>query len=361
MLKRTGAAMVKGASSKYKPWQLLPQDFFANADDFRDQLSQTYGGDANCFAVIPSSSYGLSTAARILEDHVESNQEILVLDEAFPSNFLPWHRLAEITGAKLVVVPTPDDFNWTKSVLDRVNKKTAVVAIPNCHWTNGALLDVATISDAAREVGAVLAMDITQSLGALPFDFDRVKPDFAVASGYKWSLFPYGLSIFYADPKWHGARPLEETWLNREGAEVFEDLVNYNYNYQPGARRFDMGQKCISSVMPGGLEALRQIGEWGVANISETLKATNDIIAETCEAIGLTPIPEEYRSPHLLGVTSEHPLSPNMTNSFAKQGIYFSRRGSSLRFAPHLHISDNDIDRLTDSLRTEFRAFSIAS
>ncbi|WP_368487304.1 hypothetical protein [Celeribacter sp. HF31] len=49
-------------------------------------------------------------------------------------------------------------------------------------------------------MGAALVVEVTQSLGAMPLDLARVQPDFMIASGYKWLLFPYGLSQFYAAP-----------------------------------------------------------------------------------------------------------------------------------------------------------------
>ncbi|MGB1028000.1 MAG: aminotransferase class V-fold PLP-dependent enzyme, partial [Rhodospirillaceae bacterium] len=256
LLKSSREALIAGAASKSHPWTRKPNDFFDDAEAFRSAAGRAFAASPDCFAVIPSASYGCSAAARILEDHVGPGDEILVLAEEFPSNYLPWQRLAQVTGARLVVVPTPQAFAWTEAVLARITAQTKLVALPNCHWTNGALLDLETIGAATRAVGAYFVLEVTQSLGAKPLDIAALQPDFLIAAGYKWLLCPYGLSLFYADPKWHDARPLEETWLSRANAEIFENLVEYTDQYQAGARRFDMGQKNIPSVLPGGVEAL---------------------------------------------------------------------------------------------------------
>lgn len=351
LLLAAGDAMVEGALSKRHPWLRKPDDFFDDAEKFRDLASVAFGGDPDCYAIIPSASYGTSAVARIMEDHLTQNDEIVVLDETFPSNYLPWLKLSEVTGAKLVVTPTPADQNWTQAVLDQIGPQTRLVAVPHCHWTNGARLDLEIISDAARSVNALLILEVTQSFGAMPLNIARIQPDFLIAAGYKWMLFPYGISIFYANKKWHQARPLEETWLSRDGAESFENLVNYSHRYQAGARRFEMGQKSIPSLLPGALVALRQLADWGVTNIAETLGSINNQIASVLEDVGLVPIPKQHRSPHILGASSPDGLPDDLIPALALENIFISRRGNSLRFAPHLHVDQNDLDRLFNALR----------
>ena len=346
LLVEAGEVMVEGALSKCRPWQRKPKDFFDDAEQFRKLAARALGGNSECFAVIPSASYGTSMVARIFEDKLGRGDEIIVLEKAFPSEYLPWQRLSQVTGAELVVVEIPSDFNWTQAVLDRITPQTKLVAIPNCHWTNGAILDLLIISEATHSVGACLSLELTQSLGALPLDMDRVRPDFVIAAGYKWLLFPYGLSLFYVDPSWHGERPLEETWLSREGAKVFETPLDYAANYQSGARRFEMGQKSIPSLLPGGLVALQQLGDWSVINIADTLEEINDEIAQVLEEVGWTPVPKQYRSPHLLGASSERGVSKDFVEKLAAQNVFVSYRGGSLRITPHLHINEQDLEQL---------------
>ena len=351
LLVEAGEVMVEGALSKCRPWQRKPKDFFDDAEQFRKLAARALGGNSECFAVIPSASYGTSMVARIFEDKLGRDDEIIVLEKAFPSEYLPWQRLSHVTGAELVVVEIPSDFNWTQAVLDRITPQTKLVAIPNCHWTNGAILDLLIISEATHSVGACLSLELTQSLGALPLDMDRVRPDFVIAAGYKWLLFPYGLSLFYVDPSWHGERPLEETWLSREGAKVFETPLDYAANYQSGARRFEMGQKSIPSLLPGGLVALRQLGDWGVSNIADSLEVINDRIADVLEERGWIPVLKKHRSPHLLGAVSERGVPEDFVGRLAAQNIYLSCRGGSLRIAPHLHINEQDLEKLLRVLR----------
>ncbi len=172
-------------------------------------------------------------------------------------------------------MPTPDDGNWTSAILDRITPGVKVVSVSTCHWTNGAVIDLALIGKACRGINAVLVIDATQTLMAMPFSIKDIQPDFLVSAGYKWMLCPYGFSLLYVSERWRDSRPLEEVWLARDNAENFAGLADYSDVYLSGARRFDVGEKCTPTILPGAIAALEQIKTWGVENISESLSNIN--------------------------------------------------------------------------------------
>ena len=129
-------------------------------------------------------------------------------------------------------------------------------------------------------MGGALALDLTQSLGAQPFDVMKVRPDFAVVATYKWMMGPYSMGFLYVDPKWHGADPLENNWMNRSGSEDFTALTQYRDDFQPAARRFDMGEKSNPAQLLGASVAMQKILDWGIDNVAQTLRAKTDYIAE---------------------------------------------------------------------------------
>ena len=96
--------------------------------------------------------------------------------------------------------------------------------------------------------------------------------------------------------------------------------------------------------------ALRQLGDWGVANIADSLAVINDRIAGVLEERGWTPVPKQHRSPHLLGAVSEGGVPEDFVGRLAAQEIYLSCRGGSLRIAPHLHVNERDLEKLTGVL-----------
>lgn len=343
--------LLAGATAKSHPWRRQVEDFFADADRLRQLCAQLFGGRADGYAIIPAASYGLATAARAIESELDEGSEMVVMAEEFPSNVLPWQRLARERGARLVTVPTPVDSDWTRAIVAAVTPASKVVAVSSCHWTNGSRVDLVAVGAACRRVGAALVVDATQSLGAMVLDVEEVRPDFLVAAGYKWPLCPYGVGFLYVGADWRDARPLEETWLARDNSRNFAGLVNYSDGYLAGARRFDVGETCVPTLLPGAIAALEQLAAWGVGNIAATLAAINQRLAVALSELGFRLPPPEQRCPHMFGAGLPGGCDINMVASLAEQGIFISQRGKALRFAPHLHITENDIERLLTAVK----------
>ena len=343
-------ALLAGVRSKSRPWERTPDDFFKDAETIRALAARVFGGESDGYAVVPSATYGISTAARAVEPQLQKGDRILVIAEEFPSNILPWKRIVQEVGATLVTVPTPADGNWTRAILERIEQGIKVVSVSPCHWTNGSRIDLPSIGAACRAIGSMLVVDATQALGAMPLPLEAIQPDFLVAAGYKWLLCPYGFSLLYVSEQWRNARPLEESWLARQNAEDFTALVHYSDTYMPGARRFDMGEKCIATILPGAIKALEQIGEWGVENIAATLSGINARIEARLEQLGF-PLPDAaHRCPHMFGALLSQTHTGKLVGDLMERNIYISQRGNALRFSPHLHVNDHDVQRLIDSL-----------
>jgi selenocysteine lyase/cysteine desulfurase len=249
-----------------------------------------------------------------------------------------------------VTVPLDDRGSWTEAILARIDDSVKVVSVSTCHWTNGAFVDVRAIGRACRDVGSVLVVDATQTLGAMPFPLADVQPDFLVAAGYKWLLSPYGFSLLYVSERWRDARPLEEAWQARANAEDFTRLVDYSDVYMAGARRFDIGEKGTPTILPGVIAALEQIGTWGIANIADSLAPINARIATCLERRGFLLPAASARCPHVFGAQLPSGYAGNLVGELRARRVYISQRGASLRFSPHLHVRPEDVERLLAAL-----------
>ena len=346
--------LMEGLNSKSHPWERTARDFFTDAETIRKSAASLFGGEPDGYAIIPSVSYGISTAARAMEPQLGKDDSILILEEGFPSNVLPWIRIAKERGTKLIRVSVPGDGNWTNAIIEKIDKGVKVLALFPCLWTNGVFIDLAKIRKAIGD-DVMMTIDATQSLGAMAFSIDEVKPDFLVSAGYKWLLCPYGFSLMYVSEKWRNARPLEESWQARENAEDFGSLVNSSDNYMTGARRFDVGQKGTPTILPGVIAALEQIKAWGIENISDSLLGINKRIADHLSALGFQPPDSSQRSPHMFGAIIPDKYKGDLISELSKRKIYISQRGNSVRFSPHLHISENDIERLLATLDDLFK------
>ena len=338
----------RAVGRKSRPWEISPEDFFEDAETIRGLFARLVGGDAGGVAIIPSVSYGIAVAAANVA--VDEGQKIVILEDQFPSNVYAWRELATRRAASLVTVARPEDLDWTGAVLGQIGEDTAVVAVPNCHWTDGSLLDLSRIGAAAREAGAALVVDGIQSLGAHPFDVSEVRPDFLVTSSYKWLLGPYSVGFLYAGEWSREGEPIEHNWINRRGSEEFSLLVDYRDDFQPGARRYDVGERSNFALLPMAAEALRRILDWGVDNVSETIGDLTDSIEEGARERGIETIPKGRRARHMTGLRLGPDAPPDLASRLAAQNVFVSVRGKSVRVSPHLYNTPSDGERLFSAL-----------
>ena len=349
LLKSVVLASEKGLRRKESPWKITIPDFYESVDEARLLFSRLVNVDVHGIAVVPSASYGIETAAKNLK--VGNGRVVLTLDNQFPSNVYPWRRLVRNQGGKVVSISVPSDMSLTEKVLNSIDESTAIVALPNVLWTNGLIVDLISVRQKCDEVGAALVLDLTQSVGAMKTDFSKIRPDFAVVAGYKWLLCPYSTGFLYVDPKWRDGEPLENGWITRKDSRNFSGLVNYTTDYEPGANRYDVGERANFALMPGVVEALKQILEWGIENIQTTLAVNNRNLSKELENLGLSVLPEYLRGPHFLGVKLPKSAPKDLLSTLVKSDVYLSERGGSLRITPHLWNTQSDFEKLKDTLK----------
>ena len=348
------AAGMSGVQRKRVPARLTPSDFFVEADRARQLFATLVHADPSRIAIVPSASYGLAIAARNLP--VARGQRIVVTHEQFPANVHPWRRVAAAQGAELQTVAAPEGSlargrDWNQRLLEHIIPGTAVVALGHVHWTDGTRFDLEAIGARAREVGAALVIDGTQSIGALPFDVARVQPDVLVTAAYKWLMGPYSLGFAYLGPRLDDGVPLEETWIGRAGSEHFKDLVNYRDDYQPGAVRYDVGERSNFALMPMAIAALEQLLDWTPEAIQAYTRHLTAPLVDTVRALGYTVEDADYRGGHLLGLRVPAAVDVvSVAERLRERRVHVSVRGTAIRVSPHVYNDARDIEALLDAL-----------
>lgn len=342
----------RGVARKSSPWTIGTPDFYAPSETIRALFAPIIGAEAGDIALVPATSYGLAVAARNLP--LRAKSRIVILQNQYPNNVLPWLAHADATGAEIATVRCPQDEDWTRAVLDEIDERAGLVTLPQCHWMDGRLIDLVRIGARCREVGTPLIVDLTQSAGAYPFDVKAVRPDFLVAAGYKWLLGPYSYSFLYVAPHRQDSAPVEIHNNNRHDSDkghVWKNgVLRYREGWLPGARRFDVGERANFALTPMAEAALRQILEWGPEQINRSIRPITERIIATGEALGYSAPRADVRSGHFTGLKPPRPLPKDAQDRLARQGVYLTVRGDFLRISPHIWVDDEDLDRLGRAL-----------
>ncbi len=347
------AAGERALARRAAPWTFTLEDWFAEAEDLRALFSMLIGADSDGVAFIPATSYGLAVAAH--NTRASPADRVLLVAGDYPSNVHTWRAFARRTGAEILTVRAGAGGSWTEAIVRAIDERVRVVSVPHVHWTDGALIDLARVGQRAREVGAVFVVDATQSLGAMPLDVPAIRPDYLVAGGYKWLLGPVGFAYMFVAPERRSGRPLEESWINRTGAENLGCPGVSGDRYRPGARRFDVGQRASPSLAPMAIAALRQVLSWGVAGVAATLAVTTSRIEREARRRDLAPQPDHARGPHMLGLRLPESLRAGIERRLAADDVFIAMRGESMRVSPHLHTGPDDVDAFFAALDRALR------
>ncbi len=350
LLKSSVQAGHAAVDAKARPWTISQADFFSYSKTARDLFAGLINARVEDIAIVSSVSYGTATAA--LNVPLGAGEKVLVLAEEFPSNLYSWRVKAKACGAEIKVVERPVDTNWTAAVMAALeDQRVSVVVIPQTHWIDGGQLDLERIAAVRKIHDFALVIDLTQSLGVVGVDVQRIQPDFLICATYKWLLGPYALGFVYVNPRHHAGYPLEHGWVNRPGAENFSRLIDYVDEINLDATRFDMGERSNFQLMPIAIAGLEQIHRWGQLQIERSLRHYTQMLRHELEAIGFSACDEAWRSPHYLGVQHSEGLPEDILQRLANEKIYLSKRGDSLRISPHLYNNEADAQSLLGALK----------
>jgi len=349
-------AGIAAIARKRAPSGILTSDFFEDSDRVRTLFARLIGAqDPARVALVPAVSYAMSLVAR--NTRAAAGSTIVVAAEQFPSNVYPWRRLAMERGLDLRMIGAPDSSRrgegWNSAILDIIDDRTALVALPQVHWTDGTRFDLAAIGKACRACGAAFVIDATQSVGAFPFDLATIHADAVACAGYKWLLGSYGIGVLWLGPRYDDAEPLEETWAGRAGSEDFRGLVNYRDEYQPGAARFDVGERSSFVLVPMLARGLEMVLGWRPDRIQHYCRRlVTDAIAEA-GSLGFGVEQQEWRASHLFGLRAPAGIDlEGLQRSLSDRGVSVSLRGTALRVSPNIYNDASDIDALLEVIRS---------
>lgn len=322
-------------------------EFFGPVDAVKTAFAQLINcPEPDRIALIPAASYGIATAAKNLP--LRAGQNIIVVEDQFPSNYYAWAEKCKAVGAELRVVARPKAGaagTWSDHVLEAIDANTAAVAIAQLHWADGTLYDLKAIRQRTNEVDAWLIIDGTQSVGAYPFDVQEIQPDVLACGGYKWLMGPYGCGYAYYGPRMDHGSPLEENWINRAGSEDFRNLVKYTDAYRPLAGRYSVGEHSNFIMAPMQLAALNQVNAWGPANLQAYCAGLWETVETPLREMGVVfPV---TRAHHLVGLRLPAGTDGGLLAAeLDKRSLMVSYRGDAIRVSPSVYNTEEEMVQL---------------
>jgi kynureninase len=206
----------------------------------------------------------LSAALAIARADAPQRTRIVSERSNFPTDLYIAEALAAERGLQLVLADAPQDL---PALLD---ERCAVLMLTHVNYRTGRMHDMAALSRAAHDAGALALWDLAHSAGAVPVDLTGSGADLAIGCGYKYLNGGPGAPAFV----WVAPRHAERFWQPLAGwmghAAPFE--FTPGYKPAPGIRRYLCGTPAVISLAAlecgvdtvlaaeahGGMAALRQ-------------------------------------------------------------------------------------------------------
>ena len=364
---KTQEAARAAVGRKGTPWTLEPS--FANNQHERARAAaaRLINADPGDMALIPSISYGVATAAKVLT--VDRGTRVIVLENDHSSPVLEWQTRADAQGFAVETIRRPDDGDWTSAVLAAIERSGAppisLASISSVHWSDGGLIDIEKVGLALRQRGAALLIDATHSAGVLTMDVRRLDPDFVIFPTYKWLLGPYGRAFLYIARRHQGGIPLEQTSFGRRDVRAENEVYFADVSYLPDARRFDMGERDHFISMEMASIGMEMMAEWGASAVVQRLLMLTERIAEGLHGIGVSAPERRFRAPHILSLCFrslgfknlgfKNGMPAGLVEGLASEGIYVAARLGRMRISPHVFNDEADADRFVAALAKRLR------
>ena len=324
------------------PWEY----WMERTESARSSFAGLVGAHADEIAVTASVSAGVNAIASGLPK-ASGRTKIVISDFEFPTVGQIWHAQEE-RGYTITHVPQGDAPVVPLEAFDAaIDEQTALVAVTQVCYRNGACIDLDGVIKLAHERGALVLTDSYQAIGTMPIDVHALGVDLLVAGALKYLLASAGLGFLYCRRDLvEQLRPTATGWF--ADADVFAMDIQ-DYSPAADARRFQAGTPPIPSIYAGiaGIELMKEIGiEATRAHVSQLNEA---LIAGIDELGGIVVTPRDpARRGALVAIrsTDEHAL----VAALAGERVLTSSRDGNLRVSAHCYNTHEDIDHVLSAL-----------
>ncbi len=299
-------------------------------------------------ALLKNTSEGLSVIAYGIDWRV--GDEILLLDQEFPSNRIVWQSLRS-QGVVVKIIDTRCDDDVETLLIDYCTERTRLITVSSVQYATGLRVDLQRLSQHCRDNSILFCVDAIQSLGVLPFDLSQTPADFVVADGHKWLLGPEGIALFYCAEKRR-----KELALKQYGWHMVKALGNYDkddWQVADSARRFECGSPNMLGIhaLNASISVLLEVGIDEVAR--RAMANTRYLIAGLSDISGINLLSCTDEGRHGAIVTFSYPniASDAFYSALRKEAIICAHRGGGVRFSPHCYNSKQHLDYALDAVR----------
>jgi cysteine desulfurase / selenocysteine lyase len=254
----------------------LAEEATALYEGARDKMAKFLGAPSRDEVIFTkNTSEAINLVARVLGDagpgyRVGPGDEIVITEMEHHSNIVPWHQLAERTGATVKWFKITEEGRLDLSTLDSViTERTKIVSMTHVSNLLGTINPVEKVIARAREVGALVLIDASQSAPHLPLNVAELGADFVAVTCHKM-LGPTGIGVL-----WGRLPLLQELPPFLGGGEMIELVTMERSTFAPPPHKFEAGTPPIAeaAALSAAVDYLTDVGMSAIAAHEHELTA----------------------------------------------------------------------------------------
>lgn len=300
-------------------------------------------------------------------ENIKQDDEIVLSIMEHHSNLVPWQKVAKAKGAKLNYMYINKDFELSEEeIKSKITDKTKIVGITHVSNVLGTINNIKEIIKYAHKKGAVVVVDLSQSIPHFEIDVQDLDCDFAVFSGHKM-LAPLGIGVLY------GKREI----LNKmEPFIMGGDMIEYVYEqyttFAPLPNKFEAGTQNVEGVVGLGaaIEYIKNIGYKTIHELEEEvlLYARQELSKLEYLDLYLTPNIKNHSGVISFNIKGVHPhdvasildsygVCVRSGNHCAQPLLRYMGLDSTCRASFYFYNTKEDVDKLVSSLNKAYEMF----
>ena len=283
-------------------------------------------------------------------DFSGTRNKIVYSDLEFPTVHYNWQAQAD-RGARIEIVKSDDGVTVnTEALVDAIDETTLAVPISHVIFRSSYITDVKPIVDKAHRVGAMVFLDVYQSIGSVPIDVQALGVDAMVGGALKWLCGGPGVAFLYVRPELYKTlTPRVVGWFSHKRPFDFDmsglEFADNAWRYAGGTPN--------PAALYAGLSGLEIISEVGVESIRQRSVELTSLAVRTAQEMGLvlnSPRNASSRGGH---VTVDFPGSQAASEELIRRGFMVDYRPKAgVRIAPHFYNKSEEVSALFEEIRS---------
>ncbi len=300
-------------------------------------------------------------------DNVNSGDEVVLSIMEHHANLVPWQHVTKTKGADLKYMYMNSEYEISDEEIEsKITDKTKVVGIVHVSNVLGTINNVKKIINYAHKKGAIVVLDVSQSIPHMKIDVQELDADFVAFSGHKM-LAPLGIGVLY------GKREI----LNKMnpflmGGDMIEYVYEQDTTFAPLPNKFEAGTQNVGGVIGLGA-AIDYIEKVGYDTIEKLEKEVVSYAIEELSKLDfmdlyLTPNRENHSSVISFNIKGIHPhdvasiLDANGVcvrsgNHCTQPLLRFMGIDSTCRASFYFYNTEEDVDKLVIALNKAYEMF----